>query len=93
MPWMQGCRRLAALPERIGALAKLETLNCASCSALIELPESLGDLLQLSKLSLFDCVRLRRLPDCSRLTRLVVEDLPNSLQGAGYHRSGSGSWV
>ena len=77
------------LPESLGQLGELQTLDLSSCSKLTSLPESMGNLTGLQKLDLCGCSGLLSLPwelgqltglqtlyitDCSGLT-----SIPNSL--------------
>ncbi|KAF8034517.1 hypothetical protein BT93_C0745 [Corymbia citriodora subsp. variegata] len=51
------------LPESIGSLKKLKTLNASYCASLARIPNSVGDLVSLSRLDLTRCERLAQLPD------------------------------
>uniref|UniRef100_A0A3N7GSN4 TIR domain-containing protein n=1 Tax=Populus trichocarpa TaxID=3694 RepID=A0A3N7GSN4_POPTR len=46
----KGCWRLKNLPERIGNVKSLKTLNISGCSQLEKLPERMGDMESLTKL-------------------------------------------
>jgi Leucine-rich repeat (LRR) protein len=48
---------LTGLPESLGQLAALTTLNLSRCRALTGLPESLGQLAALTTLDLSDVTR------------------------------------
>ncbi|KAL3726618.1 hypothetical protein ACJRO7_031515 [Eucalyptus globulus] len=51
------------LPESIGSLKKLETLDAIYCASLARIPNSIGDLASLSRLDLTNCHKLAQLPD------------------------------
>ena len=80
---------IESLPESIGALKSLTTLNLYQCYGLESLPDSIGDLTSLTKLNLIDCTSLKSLPDrfgeCKSLTSLNLKDcrsldsLPDSI--------------
>jgi len=77
---LYGCSGLVSLPERLGELKTLQTLNLNSCSGLVSLPEWLGELKTLQKLELSSCSGLISLPDLSGLAQLEVRYLPDHLQ-------------
>ena len=54
---------MSVLPDSIGGLKALETLDLTECENLITLPESIGGLTALEKLFLPHCVALTALPD------------------------------
>ncbi|CAL1363656.1 unnamed protein product [Linum trigynum] len=89
---LDGCSKLSRLPESIGKLIHLGSLDI-SRTAVRELPSSIGDLTQLYKLLLKGCKSLVCLPDTmhklSRLDSLVlvgcdqlrhIPGLPSSLK-------------
>jgi hypothetical protein len=49
------CSRLQQLPESLGQLSALSSLDLSQCSSLVELPESLGQLTALSSPELSEC--------------------------------------
>ncbi|KAK3436788.1 hypothetical protein EUGRSUZ_C01424 [Eucalyptus grandis] len=51
------------LPESIGSLKKLKTLDASYCALLARMPNSIGDLASLSQLDLRECKKLTQLPD------------------------------
>ncbi|KAJ6918242.1 hypothetical protein NC651_012470 [Populus alba x Populus x berolinensis] len=55
--------RLASLPDRIGGLKSLKSLNLSGCSGLKSLPDSIGELKQFTTLILSGCLKLASLPD------------------------------
>ena len=65
------CSELTALPESVGNLSALHTLDLSYCSKLTALPESVGNLGALQTLHLFRCKNLKLLPaSISQLTQL-----------------------
>eukprot|EP01018_Ginkgo_biloba_P038749 Gb_03483 [translate_table: standard] len=73
---LNGCERLARVPDSIGILTKLKLLDLSSCKNVKELPESIGNLTSLEKLLLTDCKSLVQLPKCLRnLTSLKELEL------------------
>ncbi|KAG0560197.1 hypothetical protein KC19_10G161400 [Ceratodon purpureus] len=60
------CERSRArrLPEHVGLLASLQTLELYWYSELVELPVSVGQLAHLRSLKLVWCKKLKRLPEC-----------------------------
>jgi hypothetical protein len=57
------CSGLTGLPESLGGLMELQTLNLKGCSGLTGLPESLGGLTGLQTLNLGECSGLTGLPE------------------------------
>ena len=55
--------QFAVLPESLGALKLLETLNLWNCWKLTRLPQSLGKLVALERLYLYGCKKLTSLPE------------------------------
>ncbi|KAF8034498.1 hypothetical protein BT93_C0727 [Corymbia citriodora subsp. variegata] len=51
------------LPESIGSLKELKTLDASYCASLACIPNSIGDLASLSRLDLTGCEKLAQLPD------------------------------
>jgi len=67
---------LTELPESLGQLAALTTLNLSGCGALTGLPESLGQLAALTTLNLNGCGALTGLSDSlGMLSALAMLDL------------------
>ena len=67
---------LTSLPERLGELKTLQTLDLARCSGLVSLPERLGECAGLQKLDLTGCSGLLSLPErlgeCTGLRKLEL---------------------
>eukprot|EP01018_Ginkgo_biloba_P038747 Gb_03492 [translate_table: standard] len=76
---LNGCERLAGVPDSIGLLTKLELLDLSNCKNVKELPESIGNLTSLGKLVLTNCTSLVQLPKClSNLTSLRELELDHT---------------
>ncbi|KAJ6951314.1 disease resistance protein RUN1-like [Populus alba x Populus x berolinensis] len=59
----KGCWSLKTLPESIGNVKSLETLNISGCSSLVEVHQSIGNLRSLVFLNLEGCWSLKTLPE------------------------------
>uniref|UniRef100_A0ACD5Y208 Uncharacterized protein n=2 Tax=Avena sativa TaxID=4498 RepID=A0ACD5Y208_AVESA len=57
------CYRFATLPESIGKLRKLRTLELSHVGGLKSLPQSIGDCHGLESLHLIDCSDFKKIPD------------------------------
>uniref|UniRef100_A0ACD5XSE8 Uncharacterized protein n=2 Tax=Avena sativa TaxID=4498 RepID=A0ACD5XSE8_AVESA len=72
------CYRFAMLPESIGKLRKLRTLELSRVRYLESLPQSIGDCHNLESLHVIDCSKFKKIPDsfCQnenlRLLNIVV---------------------
>ena len=51
-----------SLPETLGELKELNTLDLSVCTNLVSLPSSIGNLSHLTSLNLKDCINLDRIP-------------------------------
>ena len=75
---LRRCTSITTLPDSIGRLSKLHTLNLDSCWNLQELLRSIGQLTSLNSLRLGRCSSLECLPDTitalSRLDSLTLSD-------------------
>ncbi|CAN6315027.1 unnamed protein product [Urochloa humidicola] len=70
------CLYLLKLPESIGKLKKLRTLNLSGCEDLKSLPDSIGDCQMVSSIGLFRCRKLTVLPNSvGKLRKLRVLNL------------------
>ncbi|CAI7796300.1 unnamed protein product [Closterium sp. NIES-53] len=72
--------KLASLPDGIGSLSRLRTLDLSECTALVHLPASLTQLACLNSLHLTGCCIRFLPPDFEKLTRLRILDLDNCEQ-------------
>ena len=81
-----GCTSLTTLPEGLGNLSSLTTLNLSLCSRLTMLPEGLRKLSSLISLDLVNCSSLTTLPEeLGNLTSLTT--LPEGLGNLSSLRS------
>ena len=79
-----GLCEIRSLPESIGHLNNLTSLDLSGCSSLVSLPERIGSLVNLTTLDLSGCSELRLLPECiGNLTKLTSLNLT----GCQYLRS------
>jgi hypothetical protein len=69
---------LTTIPEGLGNLSSLTSLNLSYCTSLTTIPEGLGNLSSLTRLNLMDCTSLTTIPEglgnLSSLTRLNLMD-------------------
>ncbi|XP_062202664.1 putative disease resistance protein RGA4 [Phragmites australis] len=79
---------IVSLPESIGRLQRLRTLNLSCCERLDSLPDSIGDCHMISSIDLWGCKNLRVLPNSVgrnkrlrvlRLGYTKIERLPSSI--------------
>ena len=72
---------LQELPNSIGSMSRLQTVNLSGCTSLIDLPSSVTDLAELTELDLCGCSSLQALPDsigeCTSLTWLDMNRCKN----------------
>jgi Leucine-rich repeat (LRR) protein len=89
--YLCNCKKLTTLPNSIGKLQKLKTLNLAHCEELKCLPDAIGDCHMISSIDLFRCMKLTVLPNSiGKLQKLktlnlsqceVLKCLPASIGG------------
>jgi leucine-rich repeat protein SHOC2 len=73
---MSKCCSLQQLPDTIGQLTTLSSLNLGGCRSLQQVPVSIGQLPALSSLDLSYCSSLQQLPDTiGQLTALSDLDI------------------
>ena len=68
-----------SIPESVGNLSCLATLDLRQCAGLVELPKTLSSVLSLRDLPLDGCDEIVALPDLSHIKELRVGRLPARL--------------
>ena len=75
------CTSLAALPDAIGELKALTSLDLSYCQKLVALPDAIGELKALTELNLRGCSSLEKLPDVVAAREGLTVVLPDQLNG------------
>jgi Leucine-rich repeat (LRR) protein len=58
---LRNCKKIKTIPETLGRLSKLRSLDLSTCKALTHIPESLGQL-PLEELNVTNCLVLASVP-------------------------------
>ncbi|KAM3337611.1 hypothetical protein P3S68_031936 [Capsicum galapagoense] len=75
--YIEGCNKLATLPNSVFESQQLEHLSIIQCSGLVEIPTSLGVQKKLYRLVIYRCENLKKLPSYIQMESLLLIDLNN----------------
>ncbi|PHT33032.1 hypothetical protein CQW23_29369, partial [Capsicum baccatum] len=75
--YIEGCNKLATLPNSVFESQQLEDLFIIRCSGLVEIPTSLGDQKKLYRLAILRCENLKKLPSYIQMESLQFISLCN----------------
>ncbi|KAM3337613.1 hypothetical protein P3S68_031938 [Capsicum galapagoense] len=75
--YIEGCNKLATLPNSVFESQQLEHLSIIQCSGLVEIPTSLGVQKKLYRLAIYRCENLKKLPSYIQMESLQLIDLNN----------------
>ncbi|KAM3322643.1 hypothetical protein P3S67_003794 [Capsicum chacoense] len=75
--YIEGCNKLATLPNSVFESQQLEDLSIIRCSGLVEIPTSLGFQKKLNRLAIYSCENLKKLPSYIQMESLRLIDLNN----------------
>ncbi|XP_047259384.1 disease resistance protein RUN1-like [Capsicum annuum] len=75
--YIEGCNKLATLPNSVFESQQLEELSIIRCSGLVEIPTSLGVQKKLFRLAILGCENLKKLPSYIQMESLQLISLCN----------------